>query len=136
MVVLALLAVLAELFVQARYYAWLSGYFNDPGDTRMRLLTDPPVGVDTIRLIWVGAVGLLLVALVLQSGRRWFVAVALVACAGSLWLTPSRMALPGSDPNAPVDIGQADSSYQAGLALLALAAVAVAALLLMPRKSA
>lgn len=132
--VVALVVVLAELYLQARNYAWLSDFFDDESGV-LRSVT-MPYDFATIRVVWIVAVPLLLVVLALDGGRRWLSASALIAFAASLWLTPSRMILPGEDPDAHVDLGHPDTAYQAALALIAFTAVALGALLLMPRKPA
>lgn len=132
-VVVTLLLVGAELFLQGRNYAWLTDFFGDSGVPQSgRPPYDPPV----IRGVWIVATAMLVVTATLVGSRRWIPALALLAFGASIWLTPSTMILPWQDPDVHLSIGQPDTAYQAALGLIAFAAAALGALLLLPRKPA
>lgn len=134
-VVVTLLLVLAEFYLQARNYAWLSDFFDE--DSAILRSGRMPYDVAVVRVVWLVAMALLVVTVSLVGGRRWIAALALVAFASSLWLTPGRMILPGQDPATwHLAMGDPDTRYQVALALIALAAIALGAVLLLPRKSA
>lgn len=135
LVVGAVVLVLVELVVQARYYAWRDDFF---GNLLGSPSEGPPFGVDLIRPVWVAGV-LVLAAVLLRSVgageslRTWLAGAAFVAFVTSLWLTLARFSVPGRttyalvfDPSAP------DRAFQIALGLLGVTAVAVVALLVLP----
>lgn len=134
-VVATLLVVLAELFVQARNYAWLWDFFGD--ESALPSTGEPPYDLAVVRGLWVVATALLIVTVTLVATRRWIAVGAFAAFAASIWLTPSKFVLPGQDGDTYVFglAGESDTTYQVALALVALAAAALVALLLLPRRT-
>lgn len=134
-VVVALLLVLVELYLQARNYAWLDDFFD--ADTGVLRSERMPVSLAAIRSVWIVTLPVYVVAVVLASGAHRLVgALGLASFAGSLWLTPSKMtAVPWTDAEtfARESIGRPDTGYQAALVLIVVSALALLVLMLTAR---